>query len=129
MKKYLIAVVLTIFGALPGFADGAVGIWKTQVDDGSYAYVDMTICEGKICGVISRTFDDSGEYQSENLGKPIVWDMVANGNGKYSSGKIWQPSTGKVFSSKMVLNGDILKVSGCVAAGLICKKQTWTRVQ
>lgn len=108
-------------------ADPVQGVWKTQTDDGAYAHVTMAPCGGAICGVISRAFNASGEFQSPNVGKRLVWDMNADGNGKYSGGKIWQPSTDKVYRSKMVLNGTSLAVSGCV--GPICKKQTWTRVQ
>jgi len=124
-------VLALIVGFAPAAfaADPAEGIWQTQVDDGAYAYVTISPCDAMLCGVITRTFDSDGEYASENIGKPIVWDMVPGNGGRYGSGKIWQPSTGKVFKSKMTLSGDILKVAGCVAGGLICKKQTWSRVQ
>jgi uncharacterized protein (DUF2147 family) len=128
MKRLLFAIValLGLTGAV--LADPVEGVWKTQVDDGAYAYVTFAPCGERLCGVISRTFNSDGEYQSENLGKKLVWDMVALGGGKYGSGKIWQPSKDRVFSSKMQLSGDTLYVRGCVAA-VICKKQTWTRVQ
>lgn len=126
MKIRLAAILATLFFAGAAFADPVEGIWKTQVDDGAYAYVDMTLCGALICGTIARTFNADGEYQSENIGKQLVWDMVAKGGGKYSGGKIWQPSKDEVFRSKMTLSGATLKVSGCVL--LACKKQTWTRV-
>jgi len=46
---------------------------------------------------------------------------------KYSSGKIWAPDVDKTYRSKMALNGNTLKVSGCV--GPICRSQNWTRVK
>lgn len=127
MKKLLVALVAVFGMALPAFADPVEGVWKTQVDDGAYAYVTIAPCGADLCGVISRTFNDGGEYQSPNIGKQLVWGMGVDGNGKYSGGTIWQPSTGKEYRSKMVMSGTSLKVSGCV--GPICKKQTWTRVQ
>lgn len=127
MKKLSIIAALGIALAAPAAADPVEGIWQTQVDDGAYAYVTMAPCGAKICGVISRTFNGSGEYKSSNIGKQLVWDMQPKGNGAYGNGKIWQPSTGKVYSSKMSMSGNTLKVSGCV--GPICKKQTWSRVQ
>jgi uncharacterized protein (DUF2147 family) len=107
-------------------ADPVEGVWKTEVDDGAYAYVTFAPCGAALCGVISRTFNKDGEYASKNQGKNIVWDMNADGDGYYSGGKIWQPSTDKVYRSKMEMSGSVLKVSGCV--GPICKKQTWNRV-
>lgn len=126
MKKLVLAAVLTVAGAAGAMADPVLGVWKTQVDDGNYAHVTFSACGAALCGVISRTFNSDGEWKSANIGKQLVWDMQAKGGGSYKNGKIWQPSTDKVYKSKMSLSGDTLKVSGCV--GPICKKQTWTRV-
>jgi uncharacterized protein (DUF2147 family) len=125
--RTLAAAAVLALAPLAASADPVEGIWKTEVDDGAYAYVTFAPCADKLCGVISRTFNASGEYKSPNQGKPIVWDMTADGGGSYSGGKVWQPSTGKVYKSKMALSGSTLKVSGCV--GPICKKQSWSRVQ
>ncbi|MBT2130656.1 DUF2147 domain-containing protein [Aliiroseovarius lamellibrachiae] len=128
MKRVLAAVAVTFTMAAPALADPVLGVWKTQVDDGHYAHVTFSKCGGeKICGVISKAFDASGEITTPNIGKRLVWDMQAQGDGYYKNGTIWQPSTGKEFSSKMTMSGNSLKVSGCVA--LFCKKQTWTRVK
>jgi len=127
MKKLSIIAALGLALAAPAFADPVEGVWKTQVDDGAYAHVKISQCGERICGVISRPFNGSGEYKSESIGKQLVWDMQPAGDGNYRKGKIWQPSTGKVYNSKMSMSGAALKVSGCV--GPICKKQTWSRVQ
>ena len=124
-----------IFALLIGLAgaawaqDPVEGIWKTQEDDGAYAHVQFAPCGERLCAVIIRTFNSDGEYKSKNIGRQLVWDMLPKGGGKYGDGKIWQPSTDRIFRSKMTLSGDVLRVAGCVAGGLICKKQTWTRVR
>ena len=126
--RMMVAAAVAAFGfAGAAFADPAVGTWKTQVDDGAYAHVKVSKCGAALCGTIARTFNDTGEYKSKNLGKRLVWDMQPSGGGAYKNGQIWQPSTGKTFKSKMALSGNTLKVSGCV--GPICKKQTWSRVK
>ncbi|MGR3503304.1 DUF2147 domain-containing protein [Pseudaestuariivita sp.] len=125
MKHFIAAAALALVAG-GAAADPVLGTWKTQVDDGNYAHVQMYSCGGKICGKIAKAFNSSGEFATENKGKNLVWDMVAQGGGSYKSGKIWQPSTDKVYRSKMSLSGNTLKVSGCV--GPICKKQTWSRV-
>ncbi|WP_298910435.1 DUF2147 domain-containing protein [uncultured Aliiroseovarius sp.] len=127
MKRVIAAVALAVGLAGPAMAEPVLGVWKTQVDDGAYAHVTFSPCGAALCGVISKAFDASGEINTPNIGKQLVWDMQAKGGGKYSGGKIWQPSTGKVYKSKMTLSGTTLKVAGCV--GPICKKQTWTKVQ
>lgn len=127
MKRFIIAAAMGVAMAGAALADPVLGTWKTQVDDGAYAYVKFAPCGASLCGTITNTFNDTGEYKSANIGKKLVWDMKADGGGKYSGGTIWQPSSGKEYRSKMALSGNTLKVSGCV--GPICKKQTWSRVK
>ncbi|THD72622.1 DUF2147 domain-containing protein [Thalassobius vesicularis] len=127
MKILALAAVAALSMASVAMADPVKGVWKTQVDDGAYAYVNIAPCGAKICGVISRTFNSGGEYKSPNIGKQLVWDMEPSGGKAYRNGKIWQPSTDKIYSSKMDLDGDTLFVKGCI--GPFCKKQTWNRVK
>lgn len=129
MKKTMTAALVGMFAAGAAWAgDPAVGTWQTQVDDGAYAHVKMVPCGGAICGTIARTFNNSGEYKSENIGKQLVRSMVPSGDGSYK-GKVWRPSNDKIYIGKMSVSGNTLKLSGCVAGGLICSKQTWKRVK
>ena len=128
MKKLVLGLILAIFAGLPAFAaDPVIGMWKTEVDDGAYAFVDIHMCGAKICGTIMQTFNSDGEYQSPNIGKDIIRGMVAGSGGKYA-GNVWRPSNDKIYVGKLVLNGDSLKMKGCVAGGLICSSQNWTRM-
>lgn len=128
MKRVAMLLAGLALSAGAAAADPAEGMWKTEVDDGSYAYVAMKPCGANVCGTINRTFNASGEYQSPNLGKTLVIDMAPQGGGKYA-GKVWRPSNDKIYIGKMQVNGNSLALSGCVAGGLLCSKQTWSRVQ
>lgn len=127
MKTIIFAVCATLAMALPASADPVLGTWQTQPDDGNYAHIRMGQCGAKICGIIAKTFNASGEYQSENLGKMLVIDMVPAGDGAYE-GQVWRPSNDRIYIGKLQLMGDRLDLRGCVAGGLICSKQTWARV-
>ncbi|PTX54107.1 uncharacterized protein (DUF2147 family) [Litoreibacter ponti] len=128
MKALKLAAVLAFGLTAPALADPALGVWKTQVDDGAYAHVTMGKCGANVCGTISRTFNASGEYKSENIGKQIVRSMKPVGGGKYE-GKVWRPSNNKIYIGKIDLAGNSLKLAGCIAGGLLCSKQTWTRIK
>ena len=129
MKKFMIAALLGVMTTGAAWAaDPAVGVWQTQPDDGAYAHVKMTPCGQAVCGTIQRTFNNSGEYKSENIGKQLVISMVPDGQGNYE-GKVWRPSNNKIYIGKMTVSGNQLKLSGCVAGGLFCSKQDWVRVQ
>ena len=108
--------------------DAAIGTWQTQVDDGNFAYVQMEMCGANVCGVIARTFNDTGEYQSENIGRQLVIDMVPQGDGTYE-GSVWRPSNDRIYIGRMTLEGDQLTLRGCVAGGLFCARQTWARIE
>lgn len=127
MKRNLVAGIGVIGMAGAVSADPAQGVWKTQVDDGAYAYVQMSPCGAALCGTISRTFNSGGEYTSATSARSWFGACSPQVMVSTSAGKIWQPSTGKTYKSKMALSGNTLKVSGCV--GPICKKQIWSRVK
>ncbi len=130
MRKLALAVV-AICLAGPALADPVEGVWKSKPDDnGKYGYVTIAPCGDKFCGTLTQAFDSSGaETTSDNIGKQIVWDMVANGDGTYGGGKVWAPDRDKTYKSKMTLSGDSLSVSGCVMGGMICRASDWSRVK
>lgn len=127
MKKLLITGAF-LLGASAAVADPIEGLWQTQPDEGAFAYVSIAPCGGAFCGTISRTFKDKAEYQSPNIGRQIVIDMAAKGDGSYE-GKVWRPANNKVYMGKAKVSGDQMSLSGCVAGGLLCKSQTWVRIQ
>lgn len=127
MKTLLLAATATLIAGVALAADPVEGLWKTKPDDnGNFGHVRIAPCGAKLCGVLVKAFDVSGaEKPSENVGKQIVWDMVANGDGSYGDGKVWAPDRNKTYKSKMQLAGDNLAVSGCVLGGAICRDSNW----
>ncbi|UYV36031.1 DUF2147 domain-containing protein [Rhodobacteraceae bacterium D3-12] len=128
MKKIMILAAVGMMSAGAAMADPAVGMWKTEVDDGSYAHIKMSKCGSNVCGIIAKTFNNSGEYNSPNKGKQLVRSMKPEGGGYYA-GKVWRPSNDKIYTGKMQVSGNKLKLKGCVAGGLLCSSQTWTRLK
>ncbi len=128
MKKFtkIAAAALIALGGAAA-ADPAEGTWQTEVDDGAFAYVQIAPCGNAVCGTIARTFNSDGEYQSPNIGRQIVIDMVPQGGGEYE-GSVWRPSNDKTYYGTMSVNGDALILRGCVAGGLICASQGWARI-
>ena len=94
------------------FADGIVGNWKT--DSGETAAITGN-------GPFAITIK-TGAHAGKRIGT-----MNAGGGGAYS-GEITDPANNKTYSGKASLNGNKLKMSGCVLGGLICKSQNWQRL-
>ena len=80
----------------------AYGIWQTEPDDGAFAFVELDSCGEAVCGTIIRTFNSEGEYESENIGRQIVIDMVPQGDGRYE-GSVWRPSNDRIYIGRMSL--------------------------
>lgn len=130
MRHLVLALAMAGLGAGTALADPAHGLWQTERGSGGgYLHVQVAPCGTLVCGTIAGAFDDAGTPgpSYEHMGKNIIWDMEAQGNGAFAGGRIWAPDSGKTYRSKMQVSGNALKVSGCV--GPICRSQTWTRVR
>lgn len=131
MKRFALLVAFLTGFAGAAFAEPVIGTWATAPDDnGNYGHVEISACGEKICGVLVRAFNGDGEQiESDNIGRRIVWDMVAQGEGQYRRGRVYAPDRDKTYRSKMDLAGDALDVSGCILGGVICRAARWTRVE
>ncbi len=128
MKNTIMIAAAALMMAGTAQAEPALGMWKTEVDDGSYAHVKISECGANVCGTIARTFDSDGEYNSPNKGKMLVRNMSPTGGGAYE-GKVWRPSNDKIYIGKMQVSGDDLTLKGCIVGGLLCANQQWTRLK
>ena len=92
MNKSLFAAAAALgLMAAPALAGDPTGLWATEKnDDGAYLTVDVKPCGDKMCGYIANAFDGAGKADPnyEHLGKPMVYDMVADGEKKCDDGEI-----------------------------------------
>jgi uncharacterized protein (DUF2147 family) len=129
MKVFALATGLALVAG-SAWADPVEGVWQTRKDDnGNYGHVEIKPCGPAFCGTLIEAFDGTGtQIDSPNVGKQIVWDMVAYPDGLYDDGKIYSPDRDKTYNGDMTLAGDSLAVRGCVLG--ICRDGgTWTRVK
>jgi uncharacterized protein (DUF2147 family) len=132
MRNTMVAALVGVILVGPVLADPVFGTWKTTPDDnGRFGHIEIKQCGDTICGELIASYAGGGSAADpRHVGKNIVWNMKAKGNGKYGGGKIWAPDRDKTYSSKMELvdGGNGLKVKGCVA--IICRDGgTWSRVK
>lgn len=129
MQRLVMMAAVLGLSAGAAMAEPLLGTWRTATDDnGDSGLVEVAPCGAKLCGKLVKSFDSTGaEKASENIGRNIISETVPTGDGQYK-GKIYSPDRGKTYSSKLVLQGDALKVSGCVIG--ICRDGgTWQRVK
>lgn len=127
--RVMFGAVALVMMAGTAMADPLEGRWQTAPDDnGNVGHIDVAPCGAALCGTLVAAFDSTGaQVESENIGRLIIWDTVAAGEGEYE-GRIYAPDRDREYASSLVLAGDRLTVSGCVLG--ICREGgTWVRVQ
>lgn len=133
MKRLTLLAVLVMLSVEPLWAADPTGDWL--VEDGA-ARIRIAICNGSLWGVIGWEKTPGGT-DSENpdpakrsrpmLGLPILIDMKPASPTKWA-GQIYNAKNGKLYQASVDLQSDTaLKVQGCIAGGLLCGGETWSR--
>lgn len=126
MLKHLMVAALVMAGAAAQ-AQSVDGTWQTETSDtGAFLHVRISDCSNdatKKCGFITKVVNSDNQGI---VGKPIIWGMTPDGANAWDSGRIWAPDDDKTYRSNMQLNGNSLRVEGCVA--IFCRGQSWSRV-
>lgn len=122
------AAALLTFSTTAAFAGDPSGVWASEKnDEGKWIDVTIAPCGSQMCGTITKVHG-GGDTSVE--GKQMIRGMNPYNNDRWDDGEIWAPDDKEWYDAKMELKSpNQLAVAGCVAFGLICREQTWTRVQ
>lgn len=122
--------------------ENVLGRWQT-IDDATgkpKSVVEIYQArDGRIAGKVVEILDFKNgpdpactECKGANHGKPIkglviLWGLGADGDGKWSGGRVLDPENGKDYKAKLELldGGRKLGMSGCIA--FLCRQQVWLR--
>ena len=120
--------------------NGVLGWWLDQTGNGG---ILISKCGNSICGKIEwlRTpldaqgkpvqdgNNDNAALRSRQIcGLQLLGNFVPDGSGGWKNGWIYDPTTGKTYSSVVSLDADgTLDVRGYVGAPFFGQSQTWTR--
>lgn len=126
----LAAAAAALLVATPADAKSPIeGLWANPKHS---IVVRIGPCGPQWCGkVVKATAKAEAKAAKQGYdgleGEKLLSNIVPAGNGRWK-GRVYVPRFGTHVGSSIVLVGpDKLNVSGCVA-GIICKKQQWTRV-
>lgn len=122
MNKIFATAAAMVVMAGAAFADPVEGNWRSAPnDEGQAITIAIAPCGSAICGTIRQVHGGDNSLR----GKALIWDMKPQGGGKYGGGKVWAPDDNKTYNAKMQLNGNTLKISGCV--GPFCRGTNFSR--
>ena len=118
-----------------------LGTWLTADKD---SQVRITNCGGALCGALAwlqkpndpatgRPLTDKNNADATKRSRPllgvqIILGMRPSGTNQWS-GNVYNAEDGRTYTGAFTLTGPgTAELKGCVLGGLICKSQTWTRV-
>lgn len=113
--------------------------WHTIDDETGKAKALVTFTEnnGLLFGKITKVFNQpdnvrcnqcKGLYQNQPLvGATIIRNLLPQGNGQYTGGKIDDPETGKTYRLNVKWEKNQLLLRGFIGISLIGRTQTWVK--
>lgn len=99
-----------IFAGAAVAAEPIEGTWKRS----NGTLIRYAGSGGQFCGTVM-----TGEYKGKSIG-------CMAGSGANYKGKVNKLDEGKTYSGSVTVNGNSMKLSGCVAM-VLCKTETMTR--
>ena len=144
MKKLFLTVSVLLIAIVSSKAqdkDDILGKWMSAHGSGQIEiYKDGDQYSGKLVWLKSPT-DDEGKIKTDIhnpsedrrshplIGLEILKKYNYKGDGEWTDGAIYDPKSGKTYSSKMELKStDKLEIRGFMGISLIGKSEVWTRV-
>ena len=96
--------------------------WQTFDEGKPKGVVKITESNGVLTGKLISTVSEKGK---KHVGMTIISGLKADGNGKYSGGKITDPEKNKTYKLTANLSGSSLNLKGHL--GPFSRSQTWKK--
>ncbi|KAA0913120.1 DUF2147 domain-containing protein [Psychrobacter sp. ANT_WB68] len=121
--KTTLAVVGISFASMAFAADPLANTtWQTYDEGKPKGVVKITESNGVLTGKLISTVSEKGQ---KHVGMTIISGLKADGNGKYSGGKITDPEKNKTYKLTANLSGSTLDLKGHL--GPFSRSQTWKK--
>lgn len=96
--------------------------WQAYEDGQATAVIKISQTGSTFTGkIVSTNVSEGRQY----VGRTVIRGLKADGNGKYSGGKITDPENGKTYTLTAQLSGSTLKLKGHL--GPFHRTQTWKK--
>lgn len=142
MKKLAMLVLFTTLyvSAIAQNANAIVGKWLSATGEGQIeVYKKGDKFFGKLSWIkfpndeqgkpkVDKLNPDPALRTRPELGLELLQNFTYD-DGTYKDGTIYDPKSGKTYSCKMTLNGNVLKIRGYIGISLLGRTEEWTRVK
>jgi uncharacterized protein (DUF2147 family) len=133
MKSGILAVLglCLLTGAAQAQSSDPSGIYLSETGE---TRVRIAKCGSAYCGTILAVKGeakdvnnpDTGMRGRDLVGIRMISEILPAGEG--FRGQLYNYKDGKSYTGKMSFKGSAMQLSGCILGGLICRSQTWTKV-
>jgi len=135
MKK-LIAAAAAVFCAVSSFAGTAdaqtqpTGVWRNPRNS---VHIRIQPCGRDMCGTVVWA-SPSAQQKARAAGTPNLigaqlFRQLRREDSSSWAGRVFVPDLQRTVPGRLrVRSRNAVEARGCVAGGLICRSQTWTRV-
>jgi uncharacterized protein (DUF2147 family) len=127
---FVIAMMLAGAQDVAPASPGVDGVWANPKNT---VQVRTGQCGDKLCGWVVWASEKAKADAAKNSGTPLIGATLLRGyrpTGKSEwTGEVFVPDMNSTYGSTLaLLNGQTMRVKGCILGGLICKSQDWHRV-
>ncbi|WP_445503860.1 DUF2147 domain-containing protein [Microvirga sp. G4-2] len=106
----------------------------TYLSESGETRVRIAKCGQAYCGTIISVQGDAKDVNNPEtslrgrslVGVQMISDIRPSDNG--FTGQLYNYKDGKTYTGKMSFAGKSMQLSGCVLGGLICRSQTWAKL-
>jgi uncharacterized protein (DUF2147 family) len=133
MKSPILAAfgLLLLAGAAHAQAPDPSG---TYLSESGETRVRIARCGQAYCGTIISIQGQAKDVNNPDanlkdrdlVGVQMISDIQPSGQG--FTGQLYNYKDGKTYTGKMTFAGKSMQLSGCVLGGLICRSQTWAKL-
>ncbi|MBW8880929.1 MAG: DUF2147 domain-containing protein [Asticcacaulis sp.] len=119
-----VLVAIIVFAGLPAVATAAdlSGSWERSTGT---SRIRFETCDSGLCGRIA--WIRPGVKSRGYIGQTIFSKLVKSGATLWT-GEAFNPEDGRTYQESVSVDGRVLTTKGCVLGGLICKSETWKRI-
>jgi uncharacterized protein (DUF2147 family) len=132
LSATLLAAVLAVLATAQAAtaAPAIYGVWRNPKNS---VHLEIRACETGTCGYVVWANAHAREDARKGSGKELLGMQLLRGfapdERNVWRGKVFVPDLDRTFSgSAQLIDDRSLKAKGCFLANLLCKSQTWTRI-
>jgi uncharacterized protein (DUF2147 family) len=105
------------------------GVWRNPRNS---VHVRIQPCGPAMCGTVvwatPQAQAKARQAGTPNLIGAQLFRRLQPQGGNAWGGTVFVPDRARTVSGRLRVNGRNAIVSGCIAGGLVCRSQTWTRI-